>query len=107
MGQFQLEDSAKGKILRAEGSLTIEHACSLKEILMEALERTDHLDIDIQKITSVDLACLQVLCAAHKTFAEAHKHMGIQDPPEIFKKFLITAAIDRSACEALFHIECL
>jgi len=107
MGQFQLEDSARGKILHAEGSLTIEHACSLKELLIDALEKTDHLDIDMKKITSVDLACLQVLCAAHKTFAEAHKHMGIQDPPEIFKKLLSNAAIDRSACEALFHMECL
>ena len=108
MGQFLLEDSARGKILRVEGSLTIEHACALKELLIEALEETDHLDIDLQNITSVDLACLQVLCAAHKTFVEAHRHMGIQDdPPEIFIKSLFNAGIDRSTCAMLSHVECL
>ena len=106
MGQFLLEDSARGKTLRVEGGLTIEHACSLKEILIEALEHTDHLEIDIRDITSVDLACLQVLCSAYKTFTESHKHLGMQnDPPEIFKKILFNAAIDRSICETLFHCE--
>lgn len=108
MGQFLLENSAPGKILRVEKSLTIEHACSLKKILIEALEETEHLDIDIQNITSVDLACLQVLSAAHKTFVEANKHMGIlDDPPEIFRKTLFNAGMDRSRSEPLFHGECL
>jgi len=108
MGQILLEDSARGKILRVEGSLTIKHACFLKKILIEALEKTDHLDIDIQNITSVDLACIQVLCAAHKTFAEVHKHLGILDSPsEIFKKYLFNSGIDRSAGNMLFHSEYL
>jgi anti-anti-sigma regulatory factor len=108
MGQFLLEDSDRGKILRVEGSLTIEHACSLKEILIEALEKTEHLDIDLQNITSVDLACLQIFCAAHTNFVEDHKHMGmLGDPPEIFKKSLFNTGIDRSACETSRDSECL
>jgi len=98
MAKFQLKDAAEGKILFAKGSLTIEHACALKEILIQALKTTDHLLIDLGEITSFDLACLQILCSAHKSFNEAHKHMDLQDtPPEIFVKILYDSGIDRSA----------
>ena len=104
MGQFQLKDSPEGTILFAQGSLTIEHACSFKEILIEALEKTDHLIIDVQKITSIDLAGIQVLCAAHKTFREHHKDMEILGASTaIINKTIIDSAVDRSACGMEFH----
>ncbi len=106
MEQFRLEDSAQGKILHIEGSLTIEQAGSLKDMLLKVLETEDDVSIDLKKAAPVDLACVQVLCAAHKTFLKAHKRMSIQEGlPATFRKNLSDIALDQSTQAMVFHIE--
>lgn len=106
MEQLLLEDSARGKMLRVKGSLTIEHACTLRDLLVEAYDKADRLDIDVQGITAVDLACIQVFCAAYETFTQAGKHMGLTaEPPEALNKALFAAAAEPASCGMVFNSE--
>jgi anti-anti-sigma regulatory factor len=61
--------------LRLEGELTIQHAGQLKEKLLQAFAETEALSLDLEGATEVDIACLQLLCSAHKTFLAANKEL--------------------------------
>ncbi|HHO76616.1 MAG TPA: STAS domain-containing protein [Deltaproteobacteria bacterium] len=108
MAHFEIKDSKKGKIMHIEGGLTIEHACSLKDVLMEAFSSTDHLSIDLRDTSAVDLSCLQVLCAANKTFIKAEKKIDILgELSDTFKKAIADVSIDRQSCDSPYNGHCL
>ena len=69
----QVEDSDNGKRLNLSGELTIQSAGEFKAILKESLEATGILAINLSSVTEIDLSCLQLLCAAHRTAMEQDK----------------------------------
>ena len=54
-------------VVHIEGELTVAHAAGLKEKLMQSLRSSGNIEIDLDKVTKIDLACLQVFCSAHRT----------------------------------------
>lgn len=67
MIEFERGNFGDGMVLKLSGELTVPHAAQAKSVLLEALERLDYLEIDLSLVTAVDIAGLQLLCAAHKT----------------------------------------
>ena len=53
--------------LRLEGDLTIERAAELLEAFRQALAASDQVEMEFGEVGTVDLSCLQLLCAAHRT----------------------------------------
>lgn len=51
-------------ILTWQGELAIDAVAALRETLLDALNRHDEVSIDLTDVTRLDLACLQLLCAA-------------------------------------------
>ena len=73
---MELQRECSGsETLRLEGELTIQHAGQLKEKLLQAFAETEALALDLEGVTEVDIACLQLLCSAHKTFRMANKEL--------------------------------
>jgi len=108
MKGFIIEDSPKGRVIVVNGNLTIEHACPLKDVLLEALESSKMVNLDLHRVSSVDMACLQVLCAANKTYLKTEKHLSIKgELPDIFIKTLRDVSIDPSTCNSEFQGKCL
>jgi anti-anti-sigma regulatory factor len=99
MGKFSLEGSADTKKLVAEGRLTIQDAARLKELLIEAYDSTGSLLVDLAGTESVDLACFQVFCSAHRSFLKSRKSIGITKLlPEEVKRNLEAVAVDPANC---------
>lgn len=70
MDAFRVEclaspDAADKLELKVTGSLTIGEASRFKEVLLETLNTTQELRLDLSEVTEIDLAGLQLLCAAH------------------------------------------
>jgi ABC-type transporter Mla MlaB component len=65
--------NCNGNKLELVGALTIEHVNKAKTLLQEALLERDHLFIDVEKVTDVDLSGLQILCATHRTATKSGK----------------------------------
>jgi ABC-type transporter Mla MlaB component len=63
--------------LRLEGALTISRAAELRGILLQSLDRSGTVEIDLDKIEEIDLACLQILCSAHRTAVRDGKSLSI------------------------------
>ena len=58
---------AEGIRIRVEGALTIEQAGQLKEALLEALKQGTGIEVDLSSVRALDLAGMQLLCAAHRS----------------------------------------
>ena len=67
-------------LLHLEGKLTVNRAAELREILHEALGRDRVVAIDLAKVESMDLSCLQLLCAAHRTAVRDGKSLTVIEP---------------------------
>jgi anti-anti-sigma regulatory factor len=63
----RIEDSDNKRTLNLYDDFTIQNADELKTVLKESLEAADILTINAEYITEIDLSCLQLLCAAHKS----------------------------------------
>ena len=77
MFDYKVEESADKKTLSISGELTIQNAAELQNILIESLEDTGHLTLNIENVTEIDMSCLQLLCSAHKTTIETDKRFSI------------------------------
>ncbi|HBI14172.1 MAG TPA: hypothetical protein DDY20_01390 [Desulfobulbaceae bacterium] len=50
-----------------DGEMTIHNVAAFRDRLLEALGGSNRVEIDLQRVTAMDLAGLQILCAAHRT----------------------------------------
>ena len=79
MTNFKIEQSDKKKILTINGSATIENVDALKKLLIEMMDQTDNLMINIADISEIDVTFLQLLCSAHKTMISKNKNLTISE----------------------------
>jgi anti-anti-sigma regulatory factor len=108
MGHIVLEGNGIGKILRLAGRLGIENASELKDALVEVLMSGQGLELDVSAVESADLACVQVLCSAHRSFVNAKRHIAlVSSMPEGMTRSLKDMSIEPSACDSRYTSECL
>lgn len=108
MCHIVLEGNGIGKVLRLAGRLGIEHANELKNALVEALESGQGLELNVSAVEFADLACVQVLCAAHRSFVNAKRHIALGGSiPDGLGRSLKDMAIEASVCEPCYTSECL
>lgn len=108
MGDIVLEENGIGKVIRLSGRLGIENAGELKRVLVEAFESCQGLELDVSAVESAHLACVQVLCAAHRSFVNASRQMALGSSiPDGFGRSLRDMSIEASICDAPYTSECL
>jgi anti-anti-sigma factor len=107
---FTVDDSQKAGLIIADGELTIQQAADFKDTLTKALSEVDRLEINFDTVTEIDLACLQLLCSAHKTCVKENKTMSITGrQSEALKKAINDAGYQRhKGCKAAgYNNQCL
>lgn len=67
------------KRLSLEGELTVSNAAVLRERFLEALAQSEQVEIDLDGVSAVDLAGLQLLCSAHRTAVAQGKALTLKD----------------------------
>lgn len=81
--RLSVEKSGKKGVLACKGELTINQANALKKALTRALKKVQHLVLDLKNVEGLDVSCLQLFCAAHKTAAQSKKKLVLgKDMPE-------------------------
>lgn len=96
MNDFSLEQSGNVAVLAVNSSITVEKASELKDILLKAVNAAEHVVVNLERVTEVDVSCLQILCSAHRTLTRLKKRItlgGIR--PEVFLKAVECAGFDR------------
>ncbi len=82
-----LQDHSPGKqgSVTLDGKLTVNQAEKLRMLLMKALTEADEVRVDFASVSEVDLSCLQLLCAAHRSASRIKRRFSLSaDWPERF-----------------------
>jgi anti-anti-sigma regulatory factor len=75
MTDCRVETKDRDTILRLSGELLIDYAAQLRSILIDSLREADRVEIDLSSVTAVDISCLQLFCAAHKTSVRMNRSL--------------------------------
>lgn len=97
---IQEDGVESASVLRLKGDVTLESISELKNGLLEALEQESALVVDCEKVEKIDLAGLQLLCAAHRAALSQNKKFSLRGCDEgIFKAAQFEAGlIHQSSC---------
>jgi len=79
--QFSAEDPAapSSGILLLKGSATLESCGDLRTALLDALDQAETLVVDVSQVTELDVAALQLFCAARRSAIKREKNMVLAD----------------------------
>jgi anti-anti-sigma regulatory factor len=92
---WEIIRSNEGHTLKLEGRCVVDHADELKTALIDALKSEGHLVIDLERVSEVDLSCLQLFCSAHKSSLLLSKHFSLANPPECYLRVAEDAGYHR------------
>ena len=92
-----------------DGDLTISDVAALKEQLVEAFDQAAAVTIDVSMSPAVDIAGLQLLCAAHRYAAGRQRQMKLQVGENLpFLDLLSQAGLKRNfPCDFVESETCL
>jgi anti-anti-sigma regulatory factor len=96
-------------VITLEGELTLPHAEELKGVFIKALQDADEVSIDFKNVRDVDLSCLQLFCAAHRSAVRLKKHVTFsKKPPTALLEAAETAGFTHlKGCKLGSAISCL
>jgi anti-anti-sigma regulatory factor len=92
----RIEDSDNIRMLKFYDDLIIQNADEFKTILGESLEAAGILIINVESVAEIDLSCLQLLCALHKSAMLAGKTVTLDyNRSPLIKETLLEAGFIR------------
>jgi ABC-type transporter Mla MlaB component len=95
MGKVKRE----GTRLEISGRLSIQDGVKLKELMLEAYRGTTEPVLDFSGAETMDLACVQVLCSASRSFRKAGKALEVEGLlPVGVRSSLKDMALDNKGC---------
>lgn len=71
------EGTPTALVVSVGGAVTVQSVGELKESLLQALAGAEQLCLDLSGVTEIDLAGLQLLCAAHRSSLQHNKRFCI------------------------------
>ncbi|GAB4487902.1 MAG: hypothetical protein OHK006_17660 [Thermodesulfovibrionales bacterium] len=75
---FRIETSGEVARLMVDGDATINHAAEFRDALVRAAAESGSLVIDLNDVKSIDLTCLQLLCATHRSCSRDKKKISVE-----------------------------
>ena len=84
-------------LLQLQGSATIEFCTELQASLLDALDRAEQLAVEVSGITELDVAALQLFCAARRSAIRRGKNMVLAEGlSEAFVEAVLLAGFNRT-----------
>ncbi len=106
MEQSKERPAANGR-WQWQGEMTIQRVVELRQELMQALERTDRLLIDLSEVTEIDPACLQLLCSGHRTATALNKELTLLGSGRLGETLRHTGFVRHVGCAQDCNHSCL
>jgi anti-anti-sigma regulatory factor len=75
--QMNQADTTGIKTVVINGDMTIQNAGEIRTVLLEGFSNGAGLCLELGNVSEIDLAGLQLLCAAHKTSMTDNKHFSV------------------------------
>ena len=76
--EFVINKEENQGVISFEGNLGIQHASEVKETILAGFENVDKLLLNLEQVSDIDLACIQVLYSAYKTTLSNIKELSVR-----------------------------
>ena len=108
MTQWTFDEEQQAGQLRVDGSATIAQVGQLKELLVQAVDQAHMVLVDLSRVDQVDIAGLQLFCAAHRFACTRGRGIKLSGGGERFLALVRAAGFTHGAwCSAREQIPCL
>lgn len=104
-----MEAAEGSRVIHVEGELSLMTAGRLQAVLLEELQPGAKTVLDAAGITSVDIAGLQLICSAHRSYLSQEAEFGLAGMAEMFRDTARAAGFDacRRVCSLRRPSHCL
>jgi len=98
------KDPNRTIILTLQGRATLAHAAAMHRAIFKAISHEGDIMIDLNGVTAIDFAGLQILCSAHRQTLALQKTLKIKGwEHNSFRQLLVREGVDRrSPCSTIF-----
>jgi len=108
MTQWTFDEEQQAGQLRVDGSATVAQVGKLKELLVQAVDQAHVVLVDLNRVDQVDIAGLQLFCAAHRFACARGKTLQLFGGGERFRTLASTAGFVRGSwCSVREKAPCL
>jgi anti-anti-sigma factor len=97
------------RIIELEGDLSISTAALLRTTLLEGMQTGAKAMLDMAGVRSLDLSGMQLLCSAHRSYAQRNAVLQVRRVNDDFRRIAMTAGYDarQSVCPFRKEDNCL
>ena len=95
--RIEWKQRAGERWVRVEGELSVAGASELKNVLLEALETGEPAVADLSAVSAIDLAGLQLLCSAHRTFRGRESSFEVSERSQAVRTTAASAGFQMSS----------
>jgi anti-anti-sigma regulatory factor len=89
---IRIDQSERKCVITCDGELTDNQLHDVRTALIKGLINSEEVALDLQNITNTDLACLQLLCSAHRSAGRLDKHFTFAGPrPDMLNRVAASA----------------
>jgi anti-anti-sigma factor len=94
-------------IITVSGELTVENSGELRERLASEFKEAKRLVLDCRDVSDVDVAGIQILCAAHKTADKKGKSIILEGMSNTLNEFIASSGFTHIKGCSKEHATCL
>ena len=78
MNRWDLDEEKRQVELTLEESLTIENVTQFKQSMLKAFNEADQVLLNLEDVTEIDVAGLQILCACYRFGIDHNKQLHLR-----------------------------
>ncbi len=99
---IQIEGNKQSLRLVCSGNATVEASAEMRDVLIDSLQKSKKVVLDVSGIGKADISFLQLLISAEKTAQQKKKSIEID--PNSYSQPLIEAAVHAGFCREQEHL---
>lgn len=85
-----------GTLVKIKGEFTIQWVNEFWAALVEAVDKSEIVEIALDEVTEMDVSALQLLCSAHRASVRRHKQLRVSgERPAVFSQTALSAGFAR------------
>ena len=108
MAHWSYDEQQQPGKLSVTGALTVAEVGALRTLLLEALGESPRVQVDLGQVVEIDVAGVQLLCAAHRLAASSGRLLEITAAGECVRQLVRGAGFTHAAvCDGKRKNACL
>lgn len=108
MTRWSFDKKQQAGELAVSGAVTVAQVGELRALLLEALDQSPLVQVDLGQVEEIDIAGIQLLCAAHRLTAGSGRRLDVKNASERVRRLVESAGFAHAAvCESARNSACL